>query len=219
MESSSQRHERQTPAAGYGERTGTSEMTRLKGSIRTAFLIAGALLLVPLAARAEGAKTVVIFEGRQISVPVPNSWTLEEGRDPHHGTPTLRIAAPKEEIVMQISFFPDSEGRLASRKDLEAEAQRIFAFYLESAVEKEMRLTFFDASDGMGVYTSFTDSKLDPKQIPEGEKLVSTTGIRSWKGAYLLFTLLTDSTKSPTYEKALDLVRTGLKQVKAPVSF
>ena len=178
-----------------------------------------ALLIAPLAALADDTKIVTIFEGRQIAVPVPDGWKFEEARDPHHGISTVKIEDPKREINLSISFFPDSEGRLASRKDLEAQAQNVFEPYLESAVEKQMRLTFFDAPDGTGVYTSFTDSKLDPKNIPEDEKLMSTTGLRSWKGGYLWFTLLTNSTDSPAYTKALDLVRSGLKQVKAPVAF
>ena len=82
-----------------------------------------------------------------------------------------------------------------------------------------MKLDGFDAPGGIGVVTSFTDKRLDPKHVPAGEKLISTTGIRSWKGVYIIFTLLSDSRASAAYKTALDVVRSGLKQVKAPASF
>lgn len=186
---------------------------------RLCFVAAALLLALTPAARPLEPQTVTLFEGRQISVPVPEGWKYEEGQDPHHGIPTVRIEAPKEEIVLEVSFFPDPDGRLASREDLETEARRLFDFYLETSVEKEMRPTSFETPDGLGIYTSFTDSKLDPKKIPEGEKLISTTGIRSWKGAYMIFTLLTDTTGSSAYKKALELVRSGIRQTKAPVAF
>lgn len=187
---------------------------------RAGALLAPLLLLVlPSIARATEPRILTIFEGRQIAVPVPEGWKYEEGQDPHHGIPTVRIEDPKGEIVLSVSFFPDQDGRLASREGLETEARRLFDFYVETSVEKETRLTFFEAPDGLGVLTSFTDGKLDPKKIPEGEKLISTTGLRSWKGGYMIFTLLTDTTGSPAYKKALELVRSGIKQVKAPVAF
>lgn len=164
-------------------------------------------------------KTVTIFEGRQFSVPVPQDWTFEEKRDPHHGIQSVEVRDPGKEIVLQVTFIPDSSAKLTSREAVEAEARRILEPYLESSVEKEMRLTFFDGPDGMAAYTSFTDSKLDPKHIPEDEKLISVTGIRTWKGGYFLFTVLTNTTDAPAYKKALEISLSGIRQVKAPVAF
>lgn len=184
-------------------------------------MLALASLSVALPARlpADDTKMITIFEARQISVPVPSSWSFDESRDPHHGLQTVTIEDPGKEIVLQVTFFPDQAGQLSSRKGLEEQARRTFQPYLETSVEKEMQLTFVDAPDGMAVYTKFTDSKLDPKHIPEGEKLISVTGLRSWKGVYMMFTLLTDTTESKTYRNALEIVLSGIRQAKTPVAF
>jgi hypothetical protein len=168
---------------------------------------------------AADARTITIFEGRQMSVDAPRSWIFQEGTDPHLGAPTLRLEDSSQEILLQITFLPDSNSKLSSKESVEAEATRILKPFLATAVEKEIRLTFDDAGDGMAAYASFTDSKLDPKHIPEDEKLIGVSGIRTWKGGYLVFTILTNSTDSKTYKRALDVVLSGIHQVKAPIAF
>ena len=128
-------------------------------------------------------------------------------RPPHHNTPTLHFQDPEGEVAVVLAFFPDPAGTQPNRADL------------ESAVEKDMSLTYFDAPDGGGVYASFTDGNLDPEKVPADEKLISTAGLRSMKGVYVLFTVLTNSRDSASDRRAMDLVRGELRQVKTPVSF
>jgi hypothetical protein len=164
-------------------------------------------------------KTISIFQGRKIEIAVPKGWSYEERPGPHDGSQTVVLADKKKEVLLSILFLPDSDGELSTREGLEHQAKRVLTPYLEQAVEKKLELTFFEAADGIGVLTSFTDNKLDPKHIPEDEKLISTTGFRSWNGAGLFFTLLTNSRDLPAYETALDIVRSGIRQVKGPVAF
>jgi len=164
-------------------------------------------------------KTVTIFEGRQIEIPVPEGWSFQTKLDEERGVQTVELADPKKEVQLDVSFLPDPDGEMSTRKALEEQAKRIFVFYLSQSVEREMKLVSFEAAGGIGVSTTFTDRKLDPKHVPEGEKLMSTTGLRSWKGVYLIFTLLSDSKDSAAYRSALEIVQKGLKQVKAPASF
>jgi len=140
-------------------------------------------------------------------------------RPPHHNTPTLHFQDPEGEVAVVLAFFPDPAATQPDRADLEAEAQNLFEPYLESAVEKDMSLTYFDAPDGGGVYASFTEGNLDPENVPADEKLISTAGLRSMKGVYVLFTVLTNSRDSASDRRAMDLVRGELRQVKTPVSF
>ena len=182
-------------------------------------LLVLALVLGARTALADDTKTVTIFEGRQVSVPLPSKWSFDEKTDPHHGTQTVQLEDPGREVVLQMTFFPDTSGRLSSREAVEAEAKRILEPYLETSVEKEIRLTFFDSPDGRGAHSTFTDGKLDPKHIPEDEKLIAVSGIRAWKGGYTLFTLLTNTKDSPVYRAALEIAISGVHQVKAPVSF
>jgi hypothetical protein len=161
-------------------------------------------------------KTVVIFEGRQVSVDVPSGWTFKESRDRSTGVQTLEILDPGSEIQLDISFLPDSEGQLDSRDALEARMRTAFQFYLDGSVEPDMKFTYFDEPDGLGGYTSFTDRSLVGHKIPKGERLVSTAGMRSWKGTFLIFTLLANAVDTKTYQDALGIVRTGLTQTGGP---
>lgn len=181
-----------------------------------------AILAAPVALAAPptgSTRTITIFEARQIEIPVPPGWTFENKSSPDKEAQTIELADPKKEVQLDVSFLPDPDGEMSTRKGLEEQARKIFVFYLPQSVEKDMKLDAFDAPGGLGVFTSFTDKTLDPKHIPEGEKLVSTTGLRSWKGVYLIFTLLADSRNSAAYRSALEIVQSGLKQVKAPASF
>jgi hypothetical protein len=173
----------------------------------------------PLVAQSSGTKTVTIFEGRQIAIPVPPGWKFENKSSPDKEVQTVELVDPKKEIQLDVSFLPDPDGEMSTRTALEEQARKIFVFYLQQSVEKDMKLDAFESPGGLGVFTSFTDKTLDPKHIPGGEKLISTTGIRSWKGVYMIFTLLADSRTSAAYRTALELVQSGLKQVKAPASF
>jgi uncharacterized membrane protein YgcG len=161
-------------------------------------------------------RRVSIFQERQISVSVPTGWRLEESRDPRTGIQTLRLVDPRSEIRVDVSFFPDPEDRLVTREGLEAEMRKAFAFYLTGAVEREMKFASLDVTSGIGEYTFFTDRSLSGREIPEGERLISTVGIRSWKGAYLIFTLLSNSRDAVPYRLALEFIRTGLKEVSGP---
>lgn len=194
-------------------------VNRSSMTTRSTWVAAAAILFAASAISGDDVRTVTIFQGRQIAVAVPAGWKFDEELDPHHGTPTLRVGDPKGEVAVVLAFFPDPASSQPDRADLEAEAQNLFEPFLESAVEKDMKLTYFDAPDGGGVYASFTDGNLDPENVPEDDKLISTAGLRSMKGVYVLFTVLTNSRDSAAYRTALELVRGELRQVKAPVSF
>jgi hypothetical protein len=172
------------------------------------FLSAGAIRAVE--------RSVTIFEGRKISVSVPRGWKFGEASDPRTGVQTLEWYDPGGEIQLDVSFLPDSKGRLATREGLEGEMRRAMTFYLEGSVEREMKFTVLQTQDGICEYTSFTDRKLVGKKIPEGEKLVSTTGIRAWKGVALYFTLLSNSRDTPAFRQALELVRSGVSEIRTP---
>ena len=168
---------------------------------------------------ADDTRTVTIFEGRQFSIPVPPKWSFDEKTEPQHGFQTIQLEDPGKEVVLQMTFIPDPSGKISSREAVEAEVRRLLDPLVESSVEKEIRLTIFDAPDGIGAYTTFTDGKLDPKHIPADEKLIAVSGIRTWKGGYTLFSVLINSKETPVYKTALEIAVSGTRQTKAPVAF
>ncbi|MGE5413310.1 MAG: hypothetical protein ACM3NW_03980 [Syntrophomonadaceae bacterium] len=182
-------------------------------------LVAAAFVVLSSVIAGDDVRTVTIFEGRQIAVAVPSGWKFDEVLDPHHGSPTVHIQDPQGDVAVVVAFFPDPRSRPEDREHLEADARNLFQPYLETSVEKDVDLIYFDAPDGAGDYASFTDGELDPRSVSDAEKLVSTAGLRSMKGVYVLFTVLTSSRESAAYRRALDLVRGELRQVKTPASF
>lgn len=184
------------------------------GSVCSRILLALSLFL-SAGIRAEE-RSVTIFEGRKISVSVPKGWKFGEASDPRTGVHTLEWLDSSGEVQLDISFLPDSKGRLATREGLEGEMKRAMAFYLEDSVERQMKFSALQTPDGICEYTSFTDRRLVGKKIPEGEKLISTTGIRAWKGVSLYFTLLSNSRDTQAFRQALEIVRSGVSETRTP---
>jgi hypothetical protein len=81
-----------------------------------------------------------------------------------------------------------------------------------------MKVNFFDTPSGPGAWASFTDRSLVGRPIPEGQKLISTTGLRSWKGAFLMFTLLSNSVETSSFRQAMNVVQAGITLATTPTS-
>jgi hypothetical protein len=169
------------------------------------------LLLAAGAARAEE-RSVTVLQGRKVSVAVPKGWTFGESRDPKTGIQVLRWLDPSGEVRLDATFYPDANGWVSTREGLDAEMAKIFAFYRDGAVEKEKKAVDLKPAAGIGAYMSFTDRNLVGKPLPAGEHRMSTTGIRSWSQAYVVFTLLSNSRDGAEYRQALEIVRSGLRE-------
>jgi hypothetical protein len=158
-------------------------------------------------------KSISIFQGRRISTSVPEGWSFSDTVDKRNGVQTIEIRDPAGEIELSVSFFPDTEGRLSTKAAIEAEIRKDTDFYLSGSVEREIAIVPLGSSKDLGAFAVFTDRNLVGKAIPSTERLYSTVGIRSWDGAFLLFTLLSNSRDAERYRTALDIVRTGIVEV------
>lgn len=178
---------------------------RGRGVLLAALLVASANVGL-----AQTTHTVTPFDGCAVELVVPGGWAFAQARNPQNGVQTIELSAPAKEVLLDLSFLPDLEGQLSTRASLEARMGELSQAYLEGSVEKTMKLNFFDAPSGPAAWASFTDRSLVGRSIPEGQKLISTTGLRSWKGAYLFFTLLADSAETASYRQAMDIVQAGI---------
>jgi hypothetical protein len=161
-------------------------------------------------------RSVSLPDGTVISLAPPPGWDVRwtaTGTDSGGRIETVQLNAPASEVQVDVSFFSDPAGKISTRPAIEAELKRRFSFYLESSVEKQMAFTDLGSPSSVGAFTVFTEQRLVGKKIPENERLLSTTGIRSWKGGYLLFTILSNSRETNEYGLALELVRTGITVV------
>jgi hypothetical protein len=175
----------------------------------------GLLLCLFFAAGAvrAGERTVTVFEGRKISVSFPEGWLLEETRDSSKAVQIVRVVNPKSEVLLDMSFFPDPQGQLATIDRLKGTMKGKYGSYLAGSVEKDMKITSFAGPGGVGAYTSFTDRRFVGQTIPDSERLISTAGLLSWKGAYLAFTLLSNSRETDDYRQAFEIVHSGVREL------
>jgi tetratricopeptide (TPR) repeat protein len=151
-----------------------------------------------------------IFQQREIITPVPAGWVFEEQAD--FGTRTVTVTHQSNEVKVLASFFPDPMGKMATRKELEDFCRLRWEQHPErkSAVEKSMDIKFFEGKDGIAVWHSYTDSTLVGREIPSDQWLYETIGLRSWNGAFVGFTILSNSRDSFEYRQALELVLQGI---------
>lgn len=187
---------------------------------RKVIVLVPVIVLALLSTHALGAetKTVAIFEGRLVSVEVPDGWQFGLRRDPDTDVQTMEIADPRGEIGLEVSIIPDREGRLATRKGLEDEMRKTLRDNLAGAVEREMSFRFVDEIDGLCGYASLTDRGPKGHSVAYGGRLIVTAGIRSWKGAYGAFTLRADSMDTKSYREALGLVTASLRESRGKTS-
>src|SRR5262245_18795073 len=171
--------------------------------------VLGALLLLAgIASSVLGAdRTIKIFEGRQVTVTVPDGWRFRESAEAVTGVQTVTVYDPSGQIKVQLSFFSDFANRLGSKSAVEAEMKTAFGKMLDGAVEREMKNAFTETPDGFEGHTVFTDRQFVGKPVPKDQRRLATVGILSWQGAFGVFTVLSNESESETYKNALNLIR------------
>jgi hypothetical protein len=85
---------------------------------------------------------------------------------------------------------------------------------LGGAVEKKLSFTVVDVPGGFEAHSFFTDRKLvGVNPVPKDEWRYVTAGVRTFKGAFLFYTLLTNETESAARTKALSLMAKELSEI------
>jgi hypothetical protein len=158
-------------------------------------------------------ETVAPFQDHRIVIGVPEKYGFESSRSAN-GLLTVRINDPQHRIDLVVSFFPDTNGRLADgdgQRGFVADASRQYA---EGSVEMNYDFKNLKPRTGSGLYCVFTDASLVRKlPLPPGEYLKVTSGVKAWSGCFLLFTLLSDNTTSEEYQTALRLVQESFEEM------
>lgn len=172
------------------------------------FRLALALLgLAGLARGADAAKTLELYGGAKVAVELPAGWKLDSGANPD-GLVSARIASADDRVSLQITFFPDLEGRMNSASDQRKLLGQVAESYAADSVEKEPKLLPLRPRFGGGYYCVFTDARLvGAAELPAGEYRHATAGLRTSAGWFGLFTLFSQDTDTDDYRAALDLVR------------
>lgn len=185
-------------------------------------LVRTALLLVSLvAAGALHAKdqeeSIFLFQNRKVSIVVPDGLGFASSKD-ERGLMIVQLADPKDKVSMAMTFLPDPTGTYAnarSRKELMDES---FRQYVEGSVEKTMQFEELEPKMGAGTYCVFTDASLVGKtKLPPHEYLNSTTGVKSWPGVVVVFSLFSNGTASKEYKAVMKMLRESVHENPVPL--
>lgn len=185
---------------------------------RFALALLALLVAAPLAGTAalsrEKAREEVLFLGeRRVSLSVPPGFQYTSAKD-ERGLITARLTAPNERLSLELTFLPDPDGEYTTargRKELMAQA---FQHYVGRSVEQAMRFEELDPRSGAGTYCIFTDATLvGKKDLPRGEYHHVTTGLKSWRGSFALFTLFSQDTTSDDFLAAMKVLRESVVEL------
>jgi hypothetical protein len=154
-------------------------------------LVALALVLSALPTFA-ATRTIRIFDKRQIVIAVPEGWKFNVSKHNQTGVHTVTIEE-RDGVKLTGSFFPDANNELATDEALEARMRDLFA-----PVSDETKFEFTETVDGRAGYAVMGNA---------------TKGVRSWPGAFLVYTISAEDRESESYAKAVEVIREGLREV------
>ncbi|MEI6463095.1 MAG: hypothetical protein WCQ89_00135 [Verrucomicrobiota bacterium] len=178
------------------------------------FLLSGLMIF---AAGLVHEESVLIFGARKISFVPPDGFTVAKGRD-NAGEIALRLSDAKERHSLEIAFLPDAEARQTSPRARREMMNDLFREYVGSSQEKGMQFEELEPRAGAGTYCVFTDVSLIGKaEVPAGEFLHLTAGLKAWPGVVVVFRLFSNDTDSPEYRALMKTLRESLLEKPVPM--
>lgn len=186
------------------------------------YTIVIALLLPVLAAASAPTpklreQKIALSEDREVIVAAPDGFALVTGQD-ENGFVGVKLSDAKESVTIDLQFLPDPEGKYAnSRARLELMHEMFFE-YVDASTEKAMQFEELEARTGVGTYCVFTDAKLVGKtDLPRGEYVHLTTGIKAWPGVIAVFRCFSNDTTSAGYKAILTMLRESVHERPVPL--
>ena len=182
-------------------------------------LLLGCFVLLQSGLLSAKEESFPLYGDHRVTIDVPEGYTYDRAFSAE-GVITVKISDPKRETILDLSFLPDPADRFATPRSRREFMFENFQTFVEGSVEKIMR--FEDVTPRFGSVTLcvFTDANLVGKtELPPGEYLNATTGMKRWPGCAAFFTLLSNGIRSPAYETALKIITEGVHEEKPPASF
>jgi hypothetical protein len=176
-------------------------------------LIVSSLLVLFCAANVSAA-TVTVLGKRQFSIPIPKGWKLEQTTTGEQKFDTVVIDDPAASVKLALSFIPAPENRDLTKEEATGLMGELLGELLAGAVERKLAFTVVDAPGGFEAHSFFTDKKLvGVSPVPKDEWRFVTAGVRTFKGLFVFYTLLSNEAESPVRTKALSVVAQELVEL------
>ena len=183
-------------------------------------LLVGSLLVVLARAAATlqpAEQAVMLFENRKVGLAVPDGFkcAVNPGQG---GTAQVLITDERKTASLELLFVPDAEEQLNSARARREMLVEQFADYVDSSSEKGMQFEDLQPRTGAGTYCVFTDAKLvGQTNLPPGEYLHLTAGVKAWPGVAVIFRLFSNDTTSAGYRPLLKMLRESVHERAVPL--
>jgi hypothetical protein len=162
-------------------------------------------------------EAILIFENRKIAIAVPPGFEFSEGKD-EAGLRHVSLATAGKKVSLDLVFVPERDGEGARSRARKEKMVELFQEYVASSVEQAMRFEELEPRRGAGTYCVFTDASLVGRQdLPAGEYLHLTAGVKSWPGVFVVFRLFSQDTTSAAYLAGLKLLRESVEERSVPL--
>lgn len=160
------------------------------------------------------AATVTVLGKRHFSIPLAKEWKVEQGVTGEQKFDTFVVDDPARSVKLAFTVIPDAEKKYATKEQASQLMADTLGSLLEGAVERKLSFTVVDAPGGYEAHSFFTDKSLvEVKEVPKDQWRYITAGVRTFKGAFVFYTLLSNEVDSPARTKALNLVAKELVEV------
>jgi len=147
----------------------------------------------------------------KIAIRIPSEWKQTVIQPAPDLPPTVRLATADNALTLLISFIPDPDGRFATRENVDRIVTGANQQYVAGSVEKRLTLTLLVSNSVRGCYSTFTDADLAAlPNPPPGQYRNVLSGILVIRKQAASFTLLSNSTTSPEYRQALQIISEGI---------
>jgi hypothetical protein len=162
-------------------------------------------------------ETLFLFESRKVTINVPEGFSYVVTKDEvgiHH----VKLADPKKHVSLDIVFLPDREDQFRQVRARREMLNEQFGDYVNTSSEKGIQFEELEPRAGAGTYCVFTDAKLVGKtDLPAGEYLHLTAGLKTWPGVLAIFRLFSNDTTSAEYQAAMKMLRESVQEKPVPL--
>lgn len=162
-------------------------------------------------------ESLFVFENRKVTIAVPPGLGYAVNRD-ESGTYQVKVGDPKNRVSLDIIFLPDPDADFKNVRSRREMLNEQFGDYVGSSSEKGMQFEELNPHAGGGTYCVFTDTKLVGKtELPPGEFIHLTAGVKAWPGVLAIFRLFSNETTSEEYQAAMKMLRESVEERAVPL--
>ncbi len=159
--------------------------------------------------------TISVPGGATLEVTAPDGWTLRTFQPDPTLPPTIRLRAPEKKATLQVSFFVDTVGELATKDKVEDRAAaRARWQYLIGSTDKKVTLQTIESSGELCVYAELSGDRMEGKQAKLGSDNVVATGLIKFGRTIGVVNLLGSSFDDPAFLAGKEFLKSGLTEKK-----